>query len=80
MSMRKYSFYFSSLFLMIFGFFPLLAFGNNAPVILQALEEEMNRSKEGLTLDVFGSPYFLSYLVKDTQKAKIQATYGSLQR
>ena len=76
--MRKYSFYLSSLFLIIFSFFPLLAFANNTPVILQALEEELDRSREGLTLDVFGSPYFLSYLVKDTQKAKIQATYGAI--
>lgn len=79
--MKKYHIYFTGVVLFVFYLFHSVGFANAFPgtqVVLQALEEEMNRSKSGLKLDIFDPPYFLSYQVKDYSKVEIQATYGAI--
>ena len=79
--MIKSCIYFSGIILFVSFLLPPRAFANNQPdegVILQALEEEMNRSLSDLKLDIFNPPFFLSYQVKDHQRVKIRATFGAI--
>lgn len=79
--MKKHHISFSVLILFIFFIFRLPALANDlldVKVIMQAIEEEMNRSMKDLKLDVFDPPYFLSYQVKDTRKVEIKATFGAI--
>ncbi len=47
--------------------------------LLQALEDEMNRSTSALQLKDFGKPYFVEYAVDDAELFAVEAEFGALQ-
>lgn len=46
-------------------------------LVLTAMKEELIRSKENLEIKNFEKPYFISYLLQDSQKLIIAAKYGA---
>jgi len=50
----------------------------NADPVLQAMTEELHRSKSGLKLDQVAAPYYIEYRVTDLDEAVAEATFGAL--
>lgn len=46
--------------------------------VLQAMLEELDRSKAGLKLDQVAAPYYIEYRVLDVDEASAQAAFGAL--
>ncbi|MDI6807827.1 MAG: metallopeptidase TldD-related protein [Candidatus Eisenbacteria bacterium] len=57
-----------------------LAFGQEAPVLLKAMQDELARSVDKLKLENEEAPYFISYLIKDCQMLEIVANSGAVTR
>lgn len=49
-----------------------------ADPVLQAMTEELDRSKSGLKLDQVATPYYIEYRVTDLDEAVAEATFGAL--
>ncbi len=47
-------------------------------VVLKAMKEELNRSRQKLRLDTYESPYFISYQIKDNTYYSIKGKYGAI--
>jgi TldD protein len=52
--------------------------GDPRLAVLGAMKAELARSMEGLRLDGYDAPYFLSYQLKDQTSVEITARYGAL--
>jgi len=70
-----------NLFLLLFPIFPInTQAGTNRTdyVVLNAMEEELNRSWKKLRLDGYDAPYFISYQIKDNNFYSIKGKYGAI--
>ncbi len=47
-------------------------------VVLQAMQDELNRSQQELKLESYESPYFISYQIKDNEFYSIKGKYGAI--
>lgn len=63
-------------FCFLFSSFLLAAEKEDA--IFRAMEDELQRSVQQLTIEEMSSPYFLSYRIRDYQTVNITARYGAL--
>lgn len=50
----------------------------NADPVLQAMLEELDRSKAGLKLDQVALPYYIEYHISDLDQVSAEATFGAL--
>lgn len=57
---------------------PFFAVAQEDDVIMRALEDEMNRSREKLTLDECDPPFFVSYTLEEGETRTASATLGAL--
>ena len=46
--------------------------------VLDAMQEELKRSMDGLYIEGYEKPYFISYQLKHTRSSSIEARYGSI--
>ena len=49
-----------------------------SPLVLDAMEEELSRNHQAISMEGYESPYFIGYTVRDTQESFIQARFGAL--
>lgn len=47
-------------------------------IVLQAMEDELTRSKNELKLEGYETPYFISYQIKDNEFHSIKGKYGAI--
>jgi len=47
-------------------------------VVLQAMQDELNRSQQELKLESYETPYFISYQIKDNEFYSIKGKYGAI--
>jgi len=47
-------------------------------IVLQAMEDELNRSQQELKLEGYEAPYFISYQIKDNEFYSIKGKYGAI--
>jgi predicted Zn-dependent protease len=47
-------------------------------VVFRAMQDELERSMQGLRLESMSPPYYLSYRIQDVDETMIQARYGAL--
>ena len=47
-------------------------------VVLQAMQDELNRSQQELKLEGYETPYFISYQIKDNEFYSIKGKYGAI--
>jgi len=50
----------------------------NADPLLQAMREELERSKSGLKLDQVAAPYYIEYRVIDVDQSSAEASFGAI--
>jgi predicted Zn-dependent protease len=60
------------------GVFPGAAWARTGDRILDAMSEELDRSREALQMDGFAAPYFISYAVRDIDRSYVSAKHGAL--
>ncbi|HOX45281.1 MAG TPA: TldD/PmbA family protein [Myxococcota bacterium] len=51
---------------------------DHRPVLLKAMEAELQRSMSSLRIEGFEAPYFMAYELEETQSNRVQARSGSL--
>jgi predicted Zn-dependent protease len=51
---------------------------DHRPLLLKAMQQELERSMQGLRMDGFDSPYFMAYELKETESNRLQARAGVL--
>jgi predicted Zn-dependent protease len=52
--------------------------GDASEIIFSAMEQEMDRSLKTLKIDVFDTPYFIKYQVRQTEHAEVSGSFGAL--
>jgi hypothetical protein len=51
---------------------------DHRPVLLKAMEAELQRSMQSLRIEGFEAPYFMAFALEETQSNRIQARSGAL--
>lgn len=66
----------------IFLVFPFLSHSvaaeDSSGVIFRAMEQEMDRSLKTLKIDVFNTPYFIKYQIRQQEHAEVSGSFGAL--
>jgi len=53
------------------------AFGSEAEDVLKSMQQELNRNIKGLILPDYPGPYFISYLMRETEATNVTSRFGA---